>query len=542
MEFLRRQWAQVNVGLGELSTEKKLIIGLCLVLMLAVLFLFLAWAGKSSRRALPFVGGRTDEVVATLRGRGIDAEVVDGQISVPADDQQAAVAVLLENDLMTEDPADAWAKLVGEQSPWETREQAEQRSRVAMQNYAAGVIGSMQGVRRARVFVSSQPRTIFGEPYLRRSASVTVWLESRRRLDQPMVEAIAAFIAGGDAQMRALDVDVIDGNNGTVHKVDDPDDVLPTEAIELARQRENEYKEKILELLSIRDLRVAVTVQVDPIAKQQSQETQYEDSPPVAMEESETTTRQQFADAGEPGVRSNLGASIDGASQAQTVEQTESSHTEFGLNKVVKLTDTLIAGHQIRKINVSIGVPRSYFVTLYKARNSEAEGEPDDATLQPIIQQKLVEFEQRISPIIETDTGPGQVVTGVYEDASTLQLAGAEPVAVGLGAVMNSPWAQPALAGGLVLGVLVLMFYMVRRATRPESLPTIEELAGLPPRLQSDDDIVGEVDESESMMAGVELDENELESRKIAEQISELIKANPGEAGSLMSKWVKHDD
>ena len=72
-------------------------------------------------------------------------------------------------------------------------------------------------------------------------------------------------------------------------------------------------------------------------------------------------------------------------------------------------------------------------------------------------------------------------------------------------------------------------------------MPTIEELAGVPPTLPTDDDLMGEVDEMDSSLAGVELDEDELRARQIADQISDLVRANPEEAGGLLTKWVTDD-
>ena len=43
-------------------------------------------------------------------------------------------------------------------------------------------------------------------------------------------------------------------------------------------------------------------------------------------------------------------------------------------------------------------------------------------------------------------------------------------------------------------------------------------------------------------MQGVELDESQIQSRKVAEQISEMIKNNPSEAGALLNKWVDPDE
>ena len=107
---------------------------------------------------------------------------------------------------------------------------------------------------------------------------------------------------------------------------------------------------------------------------------------------------------------------------------------------------------------------------------------------------------------------------------------------------MNSDWLRPAIV--LLLGLIsvALMLAMVKKATSREELPSVEELAGCPRTLPSEDELVGEAGEHESSMAGMEVDEDELASRRIADQISELIKANPDEAGALLGRWVRTDE
>ncbi len=75
----------------------------------------------------------------------------------------------------------------------------------------------------------------------------------------------------------------------------------------------------------------------------------------------------------------------------------------------------------------------------------------------------------------------------------------------------------------------------------PVDLPSLEDLAGVPPTLPTDDELIGEVEEGESDMSGLLIDDALLESQKMAEQIAELIKTNPEEATQLIHKWVDED-
>jgi flagellar biosynthesis/type III secretory pathway M-ring protein FliF/YscJ len=111
-----------------------------------------------------------------------------------------------------------------------------------------------------------------------------------------------------------------------------------------------------------------------------------------------------------------------------------------------------------------------------------------------------------------------------------------------LGTVTDSNTVATVSAGALAVISLGLALMMVRRATKPEALPTVEELAGVPPTLPTDDELIGEADEVESTMTGLEVDEEELRTRRLAEQISDLIKSAPDDAGNLLGKWVQAED
>jgi len=99
-----------------------------------------------------------------------------------------------------------------------------------------------------------------------------------------------------------------------------------------------------------------------------------------------------------------------------------------------------------------------------------------------------------------------------------------------------------AAVSGLAAVALVFAFLLYRSATRPESLPSIEELAGVPPSLPTDEELIGEAEESEATMQGLELNEEDLRARRIAEQIGDLVRADPTEASRLLGKWVSTND
>ena len=93
---------------------------------------------------------------------------------------------------------------------------------------------------------------------------------------------------------------------------------------------------------------------------------------------------------------------------------------------------------------------------------------------------------------------------------------------------------------GLALLSLAMMFMMVRRSSEPETMPTVDELAGIPPVLEDDAQVVvGEADEVTPALVGVELDDEELRRKQMLDQLNELIKKEPTEVATLLRRWMR---
>ena len=82
---------------------------------------------------------------------------------------------------------------------------------------------------------------------------------------------------------------------------------------------------------------------------------------------------------------------------------------------------------------------------------------------------------------------------------------------------------------------------MARKATRAGALPTAEELVGIPPALEPNSDVVGEADETETAMPGIEVDPQRLKTGKMLEEVGQLVKSNPHAAASVFNRWLSGD-
>ena len=200
------------------------------------------------------------------------------------------------------------------------------------------------------------------------------------------------------------------------------------------------------------------------------------------------------------------------------------------------------------KINATILVPRSYFLSKYRQDQNDSEAVPDDTALQATVTGETQRIRTDVEPLIDTaafeDAIPGTVVVSMIPDFGTIAglvppQAGSSEESLGGGAV-GGGLVKYAGLGGLALLSLTMMFLMVRKAGDRHSLPSAEELAGIPQPLESDEGVVvGEAEESAMVLEGVELTDEALRRQQMLDQINDLVKQHPGEAANLLGRWIR---
>jgi flagellar M-ring protein FliF len=548
MEVLKRSWLQVRHWMDGLSRAERGLIVCVMIISVAALAGIVWYLSSPERVPIGRYGVRSAEVAGRLQAAGYDA-VVDGPtVRVPRGQRDEVLVTLATQDLLTEDSLDAFDEMIEKQSPWSTEPQNKRALLIAKGKALGRVIGKMRGVRSADVLISMPEDRGFGVAYTPPSASVSIQPDGAGSV-RAIKDAVANLVAGAVAEMSPQDVAVIDMSTGRQHRVGDEHDALPTEQLELKQALQERKRKEIEFALSYIQPRaiVAVNILTDTIQSQSERSIDYSDSEPLESERSMEEVNATRQDAGEPGVRSNAGLDINGGSQAGTESTRTEREATYRPKDIVRETHTTRRGMATQTVNVTVNVPRGYFVSLWRAENPPAEGDdavgmPLDADLEPIRQRELTKIEDQVRPLIAA-ASQGTIVAHMVPDETVMPaLASLGPTGT-LDQLIGSGWVAPGSVALMALLSLALMLGMVRKATRPESLPSVEELAGVPPTLPDDDDeLVGEVDEQESSLEGVELDEDELRSRRISEQIGEMIKSNPDEAGRIMKRWVTADE
>jgi hypothetical protein len=216
----------------------------------------------------------------------------------------------------------------------------------------------------------------------------------------------------------------------------------------------------------------------------------------------------------------------------------------------------------------TVSVPRGYVIAAIQSEKAAAGGAPgteaapapapSEAEVQARFDAERKSIEEAVRPHLQARTTEGQLVPGEVMVALVAGEGGiaSTPLRRGSGAAGSGGGGGGvatilAYGGGIidkvVLGALALvavgmMFLMVRKAGKKVELPSPEQLVGLPPALATRSDLVGEADESETPIEGIEVGEDEIKAGKLREQVSELIKKSPEIAGNMLNRWVSAND
>ncbi len=551
MQALNRMILKIGSQLKQLPATSRLLLGALMIILTLSLLLVAQFTGRPALSVLPVDlsddGART-RATAFLENRDIRHQQRGTQIYVPTEDRYTIAAQLLDDDRITSDQID-FSSLLEESSPFLTRDQREQRYLIVRMRVLSSMVSSFKGIQRAKVVIAPSRRGL-GRTHSPATASVQV-TPLTSPLPQAQVEAIAQLIAGAESGLKPENVRVIDSISGQARSARSPDDAAPTRYVEHQLAAEKRIEANIERSLRyIQNVLVTVNAIVDTRTERSVSES-YQD-PKIAplRETTESSTESQRNPASPPGVRPNTGASAVIGAQAgsQSTSERTDSITQPRFPAEERLQDDP-KGYPL-KINAYIGIPRSYYINKYRQDLGDPQAEPDQTTLDTIINDENKRIQEDMTPLIDTgsfeDAEVGEVKVSMYPDfnGAEASLGGIElaaPAGGLLTGALENGIVQNVGLGGLAVVSLAMMFLMVRKATVKQELPSPAEAAGVPPALTTDEtaQLVGEAEESAPVLEGVELDDNVLRIQQMLEQINGMVRDTPGDAAGLIRKWSR---
>jgi len=582
VDTLRRTLDGIGKTLGTLGPSQRLLIAALAVILLMCLFLASQYAG--SPKMVPVIAGGTSEemqkVADFLLTQDIPHKSLGGKIYVPAEKQYSVQAQLARASALPADKKLLFSTLQDSQDWIRSRSQLDQRYTIALANELSQVIRNFPGVTDASVFISAAPQAGLGAAARKPTAQVTVFTRERVALDQSSVDALADLVAGSVSGLDPSEVKIVDGTNRRRYRANQPNDFAAASYLEQAAKVEERIQNKIVEHLS--PFIPSVIVSVNAIVDGSRRESRTESVLPkgegtLSLLKTESTSSQSStestASGAEPGLASNVSADINrggsGAGKSNTANETSDTTFEngFGHKTVTQVDPT---GKPL-KINVAVSVPKDYIAQIIADRAAApaaagaaptAAAGPTDDEVNKAWETERPKLEAMLRPLIETEVSAGAASAAIGTTASAgslvvslIPIAMTSPGApggntAGLGGLFggsNNGGAGGMLSSGLVkqvaLGALAalsigLMLLMVKKAGKAQILPTAEELVGIPPALQPNSDLVGEAEETDAAMLGIEVGDDELKTDKMLEQVTEMVKSNPQSAATVFNRWL----
>jgi flagellar biosynthesis/type III secretory pathway M-ring protein FliF/YscJ len=586
MNQLRQMLANIGKHMGKLSVSQKLLIGALCVLGVMTLLLVSRYAGDRKMVALMpgMPAAEQDKAAANLDMLGVAYERDTQQQVVVAAESRTSVLARLGSDHKLPDDTSLMFRNLAEKQNWMMpRSQLDQMYLIAVQNEMAAVIAGFPGIDSAHVMLTNPEPRGLGAPGRKPTAQVTVFTKASGGLDQNTVDALADLVAGGVAGLDPADVRIIDGAKRRRYRAKAGQEISAESGFEQVVKVEQRVQDKLMETLSYIDgVMIAVNAHVDT-TRQESREKRVlpKGSGTESLVSKETTSTTASGSPGargaEPGVRSNAGMDLaTGPGGGGTTSTTSETTTEFDNQVGTRETVTSDPKGRATKIFVSVSVPRDWVAKVVgqgKAAGTSAGGgggaatpaaEPtsDEITQAwPAEQQRIKDL---VAPLVATAAGDGSGTPGVQAGEVVVSMipvamaslpagggggggggagGGASGASVGGGMVGNLLGGGGGMVkfvglGALALVSLAMMLMMVRKAGRAETMPSAQEIVGIPPALATGSDLVGEAGESDSAIEGIEVDDTQIKTKKMLEQVSDLIKSNPRDASVLFNRWV----
>jgi len=571
---IRQALSQITQRLSALSLSAKLLVGAVMVIALMSMVVVAGYSGRTtwvdllpSANAEQIVKAKKlmDEFRINYRPDGT-------RLLVSPDEKYKVLAMLGEDGALGGDTSVLFANLISSQHWMNTKSQNDTIHNLALQGELAKVISKMRGVKSATVIIDAPDISGLGAAIRRPTASVAVVTNPGSALDQGRANAIAGLVSSAKAGLRLTDVKVIDQTTGRSFSVKSEDALDSTDYLDAVAKVEERVRTKLQESLAyVPGVIVAVTAQVDNTRRSYNETKIFAEgqgSVSVATKnEKDTKKTTSGSSAGEPGARPNVGTSLtDGQGGGMKNDETKTT-VESAFHPGRRVEQVIDGRGNPTRLTAMVSLPREYLAALVRqskpAPAGGADAKPEEVT-QAELDAKFKEEKARL----ESDLGPlmaaavvgtaaetpdaAKVVTvsmipvpslnlTAFAGTASAGLLGAGSSAGSGGGVLSllgADMIKNVVLGGFAVAAVGMMLMMVRKASRPLELPTAETIVGVPPALESEADIVGEADESQMAMEGVELPEDQVKTKKMLEQVQDMVKKNPADAAALLNLWL----
>ena len=368
------------------------------------------------------------------------------------------------------------------------------------------------------------------------SASVVVQPEGTSALSRQKVLAIKELVRGSYAGMSSDDVVVIDTNSTSSSSLVDDDDPI----LRKQREVEGQVEQKVRGLLAgYPGARVGVSAEIDPTMDTRKTVVKFDAEPTNLTSKSRKTeiTSSRAPNGGVPGTGpnaiTNRAVSLENPAQQSKTKEDERETTGVAGQQY---EDSRVASLQVTKVRVSVGLPVSYYESVFQrdALRKDPETAVEDLNFTDTELEKLRAKTERdirsavtvLLPEVSAGANPDPLVTvWDYPDLPQAEAPGPDTVGIALTWLAGS-WQTIVLV--MLAFVALLVARSAAKGTGDSSPPEFAEGFGLelpapPPEPEMDEE------DSDSMT---------ITGDTLKDELLEIVESNPEVAANVIRGWV----
>lgn len=532
-------------------------------LMAGVILVSLGWIFSvgSAQKYETLLGGsftekELDQMEAALSQAGLRGFSRAGrQIKIPSDEKDIYLKAVQDGQALPAQWGNATDTALSTGGMFDSPLLQTSRLQTARERELAVLLRGIQGIEFAAVNYDEKKTAFMRDT--ERVCSVFVRAPHGQEIDSRLLRSIAMQAQNHFAGLSEGNVSVFDqGAQRNYRPSSDPNSMEQSPYLYAQMQYEDKVKAKVRELLGYDygNIKVGATVDLDSKLSSEQEQLVF-DGTPVALQSSTSrkdTENQKSQPAGPPGAGTNeaitnssAALSASSAGQSSSTKESEEQKNAVAGHTVSRTTE---AGLVPTKVTVSVGIPDTYYKSVWMRK--QAQDNPDfDPTTNPIPSPtELSEIKQdtdanlrlalaSVTSGIRAGLDPKPLIN-IFEfpelPVDPFPEPGIAQVAMGW---LAQSWSTLALLAVLLVS-LGMMFSWVKSQGDAAGDKNFSEGFGLkiPETLYDEIDVEGE---EEGLAAGGDKKvEFQVTGGELKDDLSTLIKENPDVAVNLLKTWI----
>jgi flagellar biosynthesis/type III secretory pathway M-ring protein FliF/YscJ len=578
MDRFAKSLAEIFARLRNTSLSQRVALALGGLLVAVSLIWLTQWAATPEMVPLLEMDLAPEQIAQIRDGLGLmgeSHEVRGARVYVRSTANRAALQAQLQlQDRLPADTSSSFDALVKESNPWISQAESDRRWNHALEAEIANVLRQFEGVKSATVFLpAGSPRRAFSRNEAAATASVTLVMKNGQPVSRNLALAVAKLVSGAVRGLPVQNVQVVNAAGESCLNWDEEDSASGGLHRERLRQ-EKLIAEKIRGQIADPKARVSVQVEMDLTTREI-----YTDTPIEGVEITSDSTTERVTRAkrgGQPGPQPNVGIEAGAGGGTDESQERESSQKSFKPGAARKTEQT--PPGMISQVSAAVNISHGYLLSILKRRDPAAAAGATDEQIQEVFESEKKRLLSQVTKLVKPQKDDRVAIDWYYdaEDAPTSAPAGA----IEEGVELAKRYGPPAGLGALALISLFMMLRMAKRTSAAESFGL--EL-GLPKEAidaarQAAEDVskqaqrmrtakpasavavtsggvgatgtlvevtpqsVGHAAATEGVLVAKEVDESQVQTHKMIEQVVQMVEQDPDAVAGLFEQWIQRHE